>query len=114
PPVRGHLLPLLVAEAPLVVHHLANVGHGTCLGEEVAGRLAQHLLLFAEAEVHRRPFSAVGEPGHAAGHGHTIADVHVGLAFQKYLLKPPLSWMRRNTSSWGLSISTRTGPQSVS
>ena len=47
-----HLLPLLVAEAPLVLHHLADVGHGAFLGEEVARRLAEHLLLFAEAEVH--------------------------------------------------------------
>src|SRR2546426_12328832 len=60
-----HLLPLLVAEAPLVIHHLADVGHGGFLGEEVARRLAEHLLLFAEAEVHRDPFLAVGEHGDA-------------------------------------------------
>src|SRR5262249_5755373 len=36
-----------------VVHHLADVGHRRLLREEVPRRGAQHLLLFAEPEIHR-------------------------------------------------------------
>src|SRR5439155_6936713 len=34
PAEPGHLLPLLVAEAPLVLHHLADVGHGDSLARK--------------------------------------------------------------------------------
>ena len=52
PAELGHLLPQLAGEADLVLHHLADEGHGRFLREEVARRAAQHLLLFAEAEIH--------------------------------------------------------------
>src|SRR6185369_4570296 len=57
--------PLSVVEAPHVLHHAADVGHGALAREELARGAPQELLILAEAEIHRtvpaRP-TAVREP----------------------------------------------------
>ena len=60
----GHLPPHLPGVPDVVVHHAPDVRHRTFLGEEVPRRLAQHLLLFAEAEIHPvPPIRAAANPG---------------------------------------------------
>ena len=49
------LFPKLGRVRGLVLHHLANERRRTLGLEELAGALAQHLLFFAEPEVHRVP-----------------------------------------------------------
>src|SRR5581483_6519291 len=56
PAELGHLLPELTRVAGLVVHHLPDERHRALLREEVARRLSQHLLVFAEPKVHIFPF----------------------------------------------------------
>jgi hypothetical protein len=52
PTELGHLAPLVLGEPALVLHHLAHVGHRALGLEELAHALAQHLLFFAESEIH--------------------------------------------------------------
>jgi len=52
PALLGELLPEVCVIGILGLHQLANDGAGAGLGQEGAGRRAEHLLLFRESEIH--------------------------------------------------------------